>query len=205
MASPTQLTWVWVNSRSWWWTGRPGVLRFVGLQRVRHDWTTELNWSKISLNWASSISSGALVTSKRASRQRQQMLPILICCFRMERALEQKLGADLWGDLGQAPLLYHSFLKNRGWVKKPCPARLTALIWKARDGTCSSAVNGQSLSHEAVGSVTSHCTVKREQFKEGSSMRWVDPLPFTVDCSDILSTDVLGWQRDEAEIWSDFI
>jgi len=32
----------------------------------------------------------------------------------MERALEQKLGADLWGDLGQAPLLYHSFLKNRG-------------------------------------------------------------------------------------------
>ena len=36
-------------------------------------------------------------------------------------------------------------------------------------------------------------------------MRWVDPLPFTVDRSDILSTDVLGWQRDEAEIWSDFI
>ena len=55
-----------------------------------------------------------LVTSKRASRQRQQMLPLLIYCFRMERALEQKLGADLWGDLGQTPLLYHSFLKNRG-------------------------------------------------------------------------------------------
>ena len=30
--------------RSWWWTGRPGVLRFVGSQRVRHDWATELNW-----------------------------------------------------------------------------------------------------------------------------------------------------------------
>ena len=40
--SPTRWTWVWVNSGSWWWTGRPGVLRFMGLQRVGHDWATEL-------------------------------------------------------------------------------------------------------------------------------------------------------------------
>ena len=39
MASPTQWTWVWVDSGSWWWTGRPGVSRFMGLQRVRHDWS----------------------------------------------------------------------------------------------------------------------------------------------------------------------
>ena len=45
MASPTRWTWVWVDSRSWWWTGRPGVLRFMGSQRVRHDWATELNWT----------------------------------------------------------------------------------------------------------------------------------------------------------------
>ena len=45
MASPTQWTWVWVHSRSWWWTGRPGVLCFMGSQRVRHDWVTELNYS----------------------------------------------------------------------------------------------------------------------------------------------------------------
>ena len=44
MASPTRWTWVRVNSGSWWWTGRPGVLRFMGLQRVGHDWATELNW-----------------------------------------------------------------------------------------------------------------------------------------------------------------
>ena len=44
MASPTRWTWVWVNSGSWWWTGRPGVLQFMGSQRVRHDWATELNW-----------------------------------------------------------------------------------------------------------------------------------------------------------------
>ena len=44
MASVTWWTWVWVNSGSWWWTGRPGVLRFMGSQRVGHDWVTELNW-----------------------------------------------------------------------------------------------------------------------------------------------------------------
>ena len=38
------MMWVWVNSRRWWWTGRPGVLRFMGSQRVGHDWATELNW-----------------------------------------------------------------------------------------------------------------------------------------------------------------
>ena len=43
MASPTQWTWVWVNSSSCWWTGRPGVLWCMGLPRVRHDWATELN------------------------------------------------------------------------------------------------------------------------------------------------------------------
>ena len=45
MASLTQWTWVWVNSGSWWWTGRPGVLQSVGFQRVRHGWVTELNWT----------------------------------------------------------------------------------------------------------------------------------------------------------------
>ena len=43
MTSPTQWTWVQVNSGSWWWTGRPGVLQSMGSQRVRHDWATELN------------------------------------------------------------------------------------------------------------------------------------------------------------------
>ena len=46
MASPTWWTWVWVYSGSCWWTGRPGMLWFMGLHRVRHDWGTELNWLK---------------------------------------------------------------------------------------------------------------------------------------------------------------
>ena len=46
MASPSWWTWVWVNSRSLWWTGRPGMLQFMGLQRVGNDWETELNWTE---------------------------------------------------------------------------------------------------------------------------------------------------------------
>ena len=46
MVSSTQWMWVWVNSGSWCWTGRPGMLQFMGLQRVGHDWATELNWTE---------------------------------------------------------------------------------------------------------------------------------------------------------------
>ena len=49
MASLTRWTWVWVNSRRWWRTGRPGVLRFMGSQRVGHDWATDLIWSEGSM------------------------------------------------------------------------------------------------------------------------------------------------------------
>ena len=52
MASLTQRTWVWVDFGNWWWTGRPGVLWFMGSQRVEHDWVTGLNWW---LNWASQV------------------------------------------------------------------------------------------------------------------------------------------------------
>ena len=44
MTSLTRWTWVWASFRSWWWTGKPGVLPYMGSQRVRHDWLTELNW-----------------------------------------------------------------------------------------------------------------------------------------------------------------
>ena len=47
MASPTLWTWVWVNSRSWQWTGRPGKLQSVGLQRVGYDWMTDMNWTEL--------------------------------------------------------------------------------------------------------------------------------------------------------------
>ena len=46
MASLTQWTWVWVSSRSWWWTGKPGMLQSIGSQRIGHNCVTELNWSE---------------------------------------------------------------------------------------------------------------------------------------------------------------
>ena len=51
MASLTQWMWVWVNSGSWWWTGRPGMLQFMGSLRVRYDWATELKWTELNHEW----------------------------------------------------------------------------------------------------------------------------------------------------------
>ena len=48
MSSPTRWTWVWASSGSWWWTGKPGMLQSMGLQRVGQNWATELNWTE---NW----------------------------------------------------------------------------------------------------------------------------------------------------------
>ena len=62
MASPTRWTYVWANSGSWWWTGRPGVLRLMGLQRVEHNWVTELNWTELNC-FDSQISPNSLIDS----------------------------------------------------------------------------------------------------------------------------------------------
>ena len=50
MASLTRWTWVWASSRSWWRTGKPGVVQSMELQRVGHDWMTELNWTWVNAN-----------------------------------------------------------------------------------------------------------------------------------------------------------
>ena len=50
MASPMRWTWVWVGPRSWWWAGKPVMLQSMGLQRVRLDWATELNWTYVQKN-----------------------------------------------------------------------------------------------------------------------------------------------------------
>ena len=64
MASPTQWTWVWVSSGSWWWTGRLGVLRFMGSERVVHDWATELKWTELML--------GKIEGGRRRGQQRMR-------------------------------------------------------------------------------------------------------------------------------------
>ena len=58
VASPTQWTWVWERSGSWWWTERPVMLQFMGLQRVGYDWATELNWSSDRNYWGKNTEMG---------------------------------------------------------------------------------------------------------------------------------------------------
>ena len=61
MASPTWWAWVLVNSGSWWWTGRHGVLRFMGSKSVGHDWVTELNWTEGEMEMCDRLNSQTLL------------------------------------------------------------------------------------------------------------------------------------------------
>ena len=63
MASLTQWTWVWVNSGSWWWIGKPGMQSWtMDLQRVGHDWVTDLNWAESSGSFPPSLSNPLALT-----------------------------------------------------------------------------------------------------------------------------------------------
>ena len=68
MASLTRRTWVWASSRSWWWTGKPGMLQSMGSQSVRHNYATELNWkfyyTKVLCNKASSLAPDWILSSR---------------------------------------------------------------------------------------------------------------------------------------------
>ena len=86
MASLTHWTWVWVNSGSWWWTGRPGMLWFMGSQRVRDDRVTELNWTEKKkvrtlclLSFLTSLSALCPLTS--ISHSFSFSLPPFFLCF----------------------------------------------------------------------------------------------------------------------------
>ena len=64
MASPTLWTWVWVNCGSWWWTARPGVLQSMGLQRVGHNWATELNFENITTDHSQKTKENYMILSE---------------------------------------------------------------------------------------------------------------------------------------------
>ena len=77
MASPIQWTWVWVNSGSWWWTGKPGLLQSIGSQSIRHDWVTELNWKSYEERVDSlekTLMLGGIGGRRRRGRQRMRWL-----------------------------------------------------------------------------------------------------------------------------------
>ena len=75
MASLTRWIWVWMDSGSWWWTGRPGVLQFMGSQRVGHDWATEPNWVSKLLNVFGSEANPSILL-----RPWSCILPIKLLC-----------------------------------------------------------------------------------------------------------------------------
>ena len=91
IASPTRWTWVWVNSLSWWWTGRPGMLRFMGSQRVGHDWATELNWTELTFSpWLFKQGKVYCMLSGWASFSPSRLrMPCLQLCRQSIHALER--------------------------------------------------------------------------------------------------------------------
>ena len=93
MASRTRWTWVWVNSGRWWWTGRPGVLQFMGSQRVRHDWATELNWT-VLISHASNI----MLKTLQARHQQyvNQELPDVQAGFRKGKGTRDQIANTGW-------------------------------------------------------------------------------------------------------------
>ena len=126
MASLTQWTWVWVGSRSWWWTGRPGVLWFMGSQRVGHDWATELKargkqttkfwWKKLkrSNNWRDIL----CLLIRRLTIRRMSILPTLIYSFNTTPVKNlSKLFCRFWQTCPKVYTKFICFTKtNTKWI-----------------------------------------------------------------------------------------
>ena len=154
MASLTQWKWVWVGSGSWWWTGRPGVLPFMGSQRVGHGWVTEPNW--LSNFQASNLKKYLRITkwftwesfcfilinsNSRMKTERQSMNHSVST----SNAVLNHLQWLLWSKMKQPDIVHllmetrenmykivfcqHTELEDRGWRKK---YNGTTGIWKAK-------------------------------------------------------------------------
>ena len=115
MASPTQWAWVWVDSGSWWWTGRPGMLRFMGSQRVGHNWLTELNINSEKQN----------ISPRIRNNTRMPTLITLTCDERKRR--DEPESTAMCCAIYVFPFLFSwirwMHLKSRRWVKGWSPRR----------------------------------------------------------------------------------
>ena len=88
----TQWTWVWVDSRSWWWTGRPGVLRFMGLQRVRHDWEFRHDWTELN-SWKNKL---LFINILISGCSPESMLSSLGLCIPSKQWLSASVSDTVW-------------------------------------------------------------------------------------------------------------
>ena len=109
MVSPTQWTWVRVNSGGWWWTGRLGVLQSTGSQRVGREWTTELNWNILLVQ--------AIHDDKKnlVSWFTKWKSFLLMNCIHvpLHQGITWEEPQSLYGILGNMRMLSFS---NRGWI-----------------------------------------------------------------------------------------
>ena len=136
MASLTRWTWVWVNSGSWWWTGRPGVLWFMGSQRVGHDWATELNWTGLNrrlVNWVLEdkwkLKQEKTTDKKRSSQKKKQHWARLEGCWWRSHVALCRPEALRLQEMGCAP--GHRCKVRASWAAglflQVCPMALEAL------------------------------------------------------------------------------
>ena len=128
--------WVWVNSGNWWWTGRPGVLQFMGSQRVGHEWATELScglyipWNFLGQNreypleWvAHSFLQGIFPT--------QGLHPDLLHCRRILYWLSHKGSPRILEWVGYPFSRGSSWPRN--WTRVSCIAGRLLTIWAIRE------------------------------------------------------------------------
>ena len=131
MASPTQWTWVWASCRSWWWTGRPGVLQSMGLQRIRYHWATELNWLILWVRNSGSACSGGLGLIRVASAQQLELEDVLWRWFHYSHAyylqdfvVSLHMASHVWGPLCEI------WTSHNTAVSDSCPSYV-ATIWNS--------------------------------------------------------------------------
>ena len=139
MASPTRWTWVWVSSGSWWWTGKPGVLQFMVLQRVRHDWATELpDWTDSQINKYLLKTTRSVVRwswrnlrkqtyRKRKITWRRKWQPTPIFLPREFHGQRSLVGCSLWG---------HKELDTTEWLTLSISRSSTPNSRHSREKTC---------------------------------------------------------------------
>ena len=116
MASPSWWIWVWVNSGSWWWTGRSGVLRFMGLQRVGHNWATKLNWTEMMVKNTIFLSNSPRIKKKKKT-------PTLKTC--------NNFGSYLWIVFG---FMSHGSIILDVWIHRIACMCREVCMWMLREG-----------------------------------------------------------------------
>ena len=121
---PTQWTWVWVSSGSWWCTGKPGVLQCMGSQRVGHDWATELNWRVVkNLKWDNTCKDSAVCLAPSSPKitvliNNYNYEYILLCCAKSPQLC--LILCDSMDYTHQAPLSTE-FSMQEYWSELSCP------------------------------------------------------------------------------------